>query len=184
MKLNVRTLIVNLVLAVAALVALRPVYAASARAIDQQAQAALDSLYVSSPAAKALGANAKAVLVFPDIRKAAFIVGAQSGEGVLFRNAKATRHFRADGVLAGLEAGAQSYAYALFFMSDGALRNLRAAKGFQIGVDPNIVIIDAGAGKEISTTTAQADVYSYVFDQKGLMGGVALQGLKITRTKR
>ena len=184
MKLNIRGLVLAVVLAATAFAALRPVYAASASAIDQQAQTALDSLYASSPAAKALGANAKGVLVFPDIRKAAFIVGAQSGEGVLFRNGKATRHFRADGVLAGLEAGAQSYAYALFFMSDAALRNLRSAKGFQIGVDPNIVIIDAGAGKEISTTTAQADVYAYVFDQKGLMGGVAVQGLKITRTKR
>ena len=184
MKLNVRSVVLTVVLAATAFAALRPAYAAPASAIDQQAQAALDSLYASSPAAKALGANAKAILVFPDIHKAAFIVGAQAGEGVLFRDGKATSHFRADGVLAGLEAGAQSYAYALFFMSDAALQNLRSAKGFQIGVDPNIVIVDAGAGKEISTTTAQADVYSYVFDQKGLMGGVAVQGLKITRTGR
>lgn len=184
MKPNVRSLVLTLVLAATAFAALRPVHAAPAAPIDQQAQAALDSLYATSPAAKALGAKAKAVLVFPDIRKAAFIIGAQTGEGVMLRNGKASGHYRADGVLAGLEAGAQSYAYALFFMSDAALQNLRSAKGFEIGIDPNIVIVDAGAGKEISTTTAQADVYSYVYDQKGLMGGVAVQGLKITRTGR
>jgi hypothetical protein len=32
---------------------------------------------------------------------------------------------------------------------------------------------------EVSTSTAQADVYGYVFNQKGLMGGIALQ---ITKT--
>jgi len=43
-------------------------------------------------------------------------------------------------------------------------------------------VVDAGAGKDISSTSLQGDVYSYVFGQKGLMGGIALQGLKITRT--
>jgi lipid-binding SYLF domain-containing protein len=155
--------------------------AAPEKAPDEDARAALNALYESSPAAKALGEKAKGILVFPDIRKAAFIVGAQSGHGVMFANGKVTGHYRADGVLAGLEAGAQSFAYVMFFMSDNALRNLRSTKGFEIGADPNIVIVDAAAAKEISTTTTQADVYGYVFNQKGLMGGIALQGLKITR---
>ncbi len=184
MTLNLRSIVLALVLATTALTGLRPAYAAPAPVVDHQAQAALDALYASSPAAKALGARAKAVLVFPDIRKAAFIIGAQGGDGVMFRNGKIAGHYSAGGVLAGLEAGAQSFAYAMFFMSDSALRNLHAAKGFEIGVDPNIVVVDAGAAKELSTTTGQADVYSYVFDQKGLMGGIALQGLKITRTDR
>jgi lipid-binding SYLF domain-containing protein len=72
----------------------------------------------------------------------------------------------------------------MFFMSDAALENMRTAKGFEIGADPNIVIVDAGAAKEISTSTVQADVYGYVFNQKGLMGGVAVQGLKISKTER
>jgi len=61
---------------------------------------------------------------------------------------------------------------------------MKTAKGFEIGSDPNIVIVDAGAAKEISTSTAQADIYGYVFNQKGLMGGIALQGSKITRVDR
>ena len=71
---------------------------------------------------------------------------------------------------------------ALFFMSDAALENMRNARGWEIGADPNVVFVDAGTGKDISTTTLQGDVYSYIFNQKGLMGGIALQGLKITRT--
>jgi lipid-binding SYLF domain-containing protein len=158
-------------------------HAAPENALDQDARAALNALYESSPAAKALGEKAKGILVFPDIRKAAFIIGAQSGQGAMFANGKITGHYRADGVLAGLEAGAQSFAYVMFFMSDKALQNLRSTRGFEIGADPNIVIVDAGAAKEISTSTTQADVYGYVFNQKGLMGGIALQGLKITKVQ-
>lgn len=175
-------IILALAAAGAAVAGVRSVH--SARHIDEQARAALESLYTSSPDAKALGDKAKAVLVFPEIHKAAFIVGGQSGDGVMLRNGDVADHYRADGLLAGAEAGAQSYAYAMFFMSDAALAKTRSAKSWEIGADPNIVIVNAGTGKEISSTTLQGDVYSYVFDQKGLMGGDALQGLKITRTGR
>jgi hypothetical protein len=57
--------------------------APTASEIDQGVTAALRDLYGQNEAAKALGAKAKAVLVFPDIKKAAFIVGAQHGYGAL-----------------------------------------------------------------------------------------------------
>ncbi len=55
--------------------------APSASEIDRSVTTALRELYSHNEAAKALGAKAKAVLVFPDIKKAAFIVGAQYGYG-------------------------------------------------------------------------------------------------------
>jgi lipid-binding SYLF domain-containing protein len=174
---------VLLLLATIGLAGLRPAYAASAQ-LDKDAQTALDALYAGSPAAKALGDKAQAILVFPSIHKAAVLVGAQSGDGAMFKDGSVVGHYRVDGLLAGLEAGAQSFGYAMFFMSDAALKTMVTAKGLEIGADPNIVIVDAGAAKEISTRTVQPDVYGYVFNQKGLMGGVALQGLKITRVDR
>lgn len=182
MKRYFRSSIFLLVLVVSALTRLPAAYAASTRPLDEQAKAALASLYQSSPAAKALGEGAKAVLVFPDIHKAAFVIGAQYGDGVLFRDGKVSGHYRVRGVLAGLEAGAESHAYALFFMSEAALAKLGSAKGWEVGADPNIVVADAGAATELTTRTLQSDVYSFVFNQQGLMGGVALQGLRITRT--
>ncbi len=155
--------------------------AAAAQSLDKSAATALDALYKTSPAAKALGEKAKGILVFPDIKKAAVLVGGQTGKGVMFADGKAVAHYRADGVLVGLEAGAQSFAYALFFLSDKALQSLHESKGFELGTDPNIVLVDGGAAKNISTTTTQADVYGYVFGQKGIMGGIAVQGLKITQ---
>jgi lipid-binding SYLF domain-containing protein len=46
---------------------------------------------------------------------------------------------------------------------------------------PSIVIVDEGLAKNLSTTTLQKGVYAFIFDQKGLMAGIGLQGTKITR---
>src|SRR5262249_35182894 len=159
-------------------------HAAPVQPLDQDARAALNALYASSPAAKALGDKAKGVLVFPHVHKAAIVLGGQSGEGAMFANGEIVGHYSVSGPLVGPEVGAQTFAYAMFFMSDSALQDLRSSNGFEIGADPNVVVVDSGAAKEISTTTTRADVYAYVFNQKGLMGGVALQGLTIVSLDR
>ena len=46
---------------------------------------------------------------------------------------------------------------------------------------PSIVIVDKGKAKSLTTTTLQDDVYAFIFDQKGLMAGLGLQGSKITK---
>ena len=152
--------------------------------VVQDSREALKSLYDGSPGAKALGDKAKGTLVFPNVVKAGFIVGGQSGDGVLFVNGKTVAHYNTSAASIGLQAGAQSFGYALFFMSDAALSDFRKSKNFQIGVGPNIVVIDAGAAKDINNLTSKADVYAVIFDQKGLMAGVGLQGSKITKLKR
>jgi lipid-binding SYLF domain-containing protein len=60
------------------------VRAASATEMNQKASQALHDLYARSAAARNVGHHAKAVLVFPEILKAGFIVGAQHGDGALF----------------------------------------------------------------------------------------------------
>lgn len=36
--------------------------------------------------------------------------------------------------------------------------------------------------KQTTTTTAQHDIYAFVFGQKGLMAGIGIQGNKIAKT--
>ena len=43
------------------------------------------------------------------------------------------------------------------------------------------MVLDQGFGKNLSTTTLQQGVYAFIFDQKGLMGGVGVQGLEKTK---
>ena len=81
----------------------------------------------------------------------------------------------------GLQAGVQSFGYALFLMNDQALAYLDKSDGWEIGVGPTIVIIDKGKAKTMTTTTLKDDIYAFIFGQKGLMGGLGIQGSKITK---
>ena len=168
----------------AALVSVTPAWSASTKELDQQAAASLQDLYKQTPAAKALAAKAKGILVFPRIIKAGFIVGGQGGDGVLLKKGKTAGYYNTGALSVGLQAGAQSFGYALFFMSDAALKYLEESNGWEIGVGPSITIVDAGIARSLSTTTAQSDIYAFFFDQKGLMAGMGLQGAKITKLDR
>lgn len=155
--------------------------AASASEISQEAHQALGRLYDSTPAARDLASHARAILVFPGIVKAGFIGGAQYGKGALIENGKVVGYYNIVAGSYGLQAGVQTFDYALFFMSKSALDYLKSSSGWEVGVGPSIVVVDAGAAKNLSTTTAHDDVYAFIFGQKGLMAGLGLQGSKITR---
>jgi len=158
--------------------------AASATQINYNAGKALQKLYAKSPTAKEMSRTAKAILVFPDIVKGGFIVGGQYGEGALIKDGKIAGYYNSVSASYGLQAGVQKYGYVLFLMSDSSLRFLDRSDGWELGMAPNIVVVDVGAAGGISTTTAKSDMYAFFFDQKGLMAGIGLQGTKITRIVR
>jgi len=83
----------------------------------------------------------------------------------------------------GYQAGLQTYGYALFLMNDQALQYLDQSDGWEIGVGPSIVVLDKGKGKSVTSTTLTKDVYAFIFNQKGLMAGVGIQGSKITKVR-
>jgi lipid-binding SYLF domain-containing protein len=155
--------------------------AASAAELSRDANASLQQLYASVPAAKALGAKAHAILVFPKVTKAGLGVGGQFGEGALLQKGKAVAYYNTGGASIGLQAGAQQYGYAMFFMNANALAQLNKADGFEVGVGPSVVVVDEGMAKTMTTTTGKDDIYAFIFGQKGLMAGIGIQGNKITK---
>lgn len=157
---------------------------ATAAQINRDAQSALQKLYTKTPSARMLGEKAKAILVFPSITKGGFIVGGQYGEGALIKEGKIIGYYNTVSASYGLQAGIQKYGYALFLMTDAMLAYLDKSGGWELGMAPNIVVVDVGAAAGISTTTAQSDAYAFFFDQKGLMAGLGLQGTKITRIEK
>ena len=178
-----RSFLMALAMLLSALVAL-PAAAESTAELDRASQAALNRLLAKVSAARALNAKAIAVLVFPSITKAGLVVGGQYGEGVLWRDGKAVGHYSTAGASYGLQAGAQKYGYAMFFMNEKALQALDANEGFEVGIGPSIVVIDEGMGKSHTTTTMQDDIYAFIFSQKGLMAGIGLQGNKISKLNK
>jgi len=153
-------------------------------ALDMSSKEALNQLIASVPAARALSEKAIAVLVFPSITKAGFMVGGQFGDGVLWQHGKPVAYYNTSGASFGLQAGAQTYGYAMFFMKESALQSLQKADGFEVGVGPSVVVMDQGMGASHTTTTMQDDIYAFVFGQKGLMAGVGIQGNKITKINK
>lgn len=161
-----------------------PAAAASADELKRDASAALKSLYAGNPGAQKVGKDAVAVLVFPGIIKAGLGVGGQFGEGVLYRGGQATAYYNTAGASFGMQAGGQKYGYALFFLSEATLKSLDNAEGFEVGVGPSIVVADEGFAKSTTTTTAKDKVYAFIFDQKGAMAALGIQGNKITKIKK
>jgi lipid-binding SYLF domain-containing protein len=171
--------------AAVALVAPHPAAAASAAELNRQAQAALNSLYAKNPGAKAIGKDAVAILVFPEVIKAGLGVGGQYGEGVLFRGGKAVAYYNTAGASVGLQAGGQKYGYAMFFLSEENLKYLDKSEGFEVGVGPSVVVADKGMATSPKTTTTMKDtIYAFIFDQAGAMYALGIQGNKITKIKK
>lgn len=153
----------------------------AAAKIEREANATLNTLYAKTPTAKDLSKKAAGILVFPGIMKVGFIGGADYGKGALKVGGRTAGYYNFVAGSFGLQAGAQAYDYVMFFMNRKDLEALNSAKGFEIGVGPTVVALDAGAAKNLTTTTGRADVYSFILSQRGLMGGLNLQGSKISR---
>jgi lipid-binding SYLF domain-containing protein len=159
----------------------RLAYAASAAEIDREVDAALQKLYASTPSAKELSKVAKGILIFPDVIKAGLIVGGQYGVGALRKGGQTTGYYRTAAGSFGLQVGAQSFGYAMFFLTNDALEYLEKSDGWEIGTGPSAVVVDKGVASALTTTTAKDDIYVFFFDQEGLMAGLGVQGSKITR---
>jgi lipid-binding SYLF domain-containing protein len=158
--------------------------AATAEDLNTDATQALQALYKSNPTAESIGRKAKAILIFPKITKAGLVFGGSYGEGVLMKGAKVSGYYNSVSASWGWQAGAESYGYIVFLMSEKAERYLNASKGWELGVDPSVVVVNEGVAKNLSTSTLKGNAYAFVFDQQGLMASLSIEGTKISRIKR
>ena len=154
--------------------------AATAAELNANGATALRALLAESTKAAMFNGHARAVLVFPRIFKAGFMVGAQTGDGVLFVRGRPTAYYNISAGSFGLQAGGQAFSYVLFFMNNKALAYLEKSDGWSIGSGPSVVVIDKSKAMSNTTTTLTQDVVAFPFGGKGLMAGLGLEGSKIT----
>jgi len=164
--------------------ALNQAGAATAEDLDKDSQQALQTLYEAEPLAETLSRTAKAVLVFPNMIKAGLVFGGSYGEGEMIKDSKVGDYYNSVTGSWGLQAGAQSYGYAVFLMTDDAVRYVETTKGWELGVGPTVVVVDEGAAKNLSTSSLKGDAYAFIFNQQGLMAWVSIEGTKISRVQR
>ena len=63
------------------------------------------------------------------------------------------------------------------------IKKLNVSDGWDIGTAPSLVVVDQGISKSLTAVNTQSGIYAFFFDQQGLMGGIELQGTKVTRMR-
>ena len=175
---------VFLALTVAAFAALSGgAFAATPEDLNKDADQALHMLTSTNPVATRLSKEAKAMLIFPNIVKAGFVFGGAYGEGVLRRDGVTEGYYNSVTGSFGWQAGAQSYGYIVFLMSDKAVQYVHETHGWEIGTGPTVVVVNEGVAKNLSTSTLKDDAYAFIFDQQGLMASLSIEGTKISHIR-
>jgi lipid-binding SYLF domain-containing protein len=126
--------------------------------------------------------KAEAIAVFPDVLKAAFIVGGEGGKGVVSKRTasgwSAPVFFRAVGGSVGFQIGVSSTDLVLLFMNDEGLSQLLKDK-FQLGAEAMAAAGPVGRQASAGTDIAmKAQILSYS-RSRGLFAGVDLKGVVI-----
>lgn len=149
--------------------------------INSRSDAALQRLYENSTEARDLVQRAKGVLIFPRVLSASFIVGGEHGEGVLRVNGKNSGYYSTTSGSIGFQAGAQSKAIIILFMTQEALDHFRNSNGWTAGADATVAVANIGANGRIDTNTMNEPIIAFAMTNAGLVAGVSLNGTKVER---
>ena len=155
---------------------------ASKRAsIDGGVNNAMSKLYSQIPDSRSLVQRAKGVLVFPSVITAGLVVGASYGQGALLENGRTAGYYSTAGGSFGWLAGADSQAIYVLFMTEEALDKFKASKGWTIGADASVTVVNIGASGQIDSQTIRQPVIGFALTNGGLMANLSLEGTKVTK---
>jgi lipid-binding SYLF domain-containing protein len=155
--------------------------AASAAAIEADANETLHSFVRQVPGARELANKAAGILVFPSVIKAGIGFGGEYGEGILLNQQRVEGYYNLISASFGFQLGVQQRSVIIMFMTQDALAGFEQRAGWKIGVDGSVTIITVGVGGAIDSDQIVSPVIGFVLDQKGLMYNLTLEGSKISR---
>lgn len=124
--------------------------------------------------------KADGVLIFPDLIKGAFFIGASGGSGVLLVKDKTTggwsepAFYTLGGASLGLQIGGQSSEVVLLAMTQRGVTSF-LSNSFKLGADAGAAAGPIGLGASAATANLSADILSFA-RSKGLYGGISLDG--------
>lgn len=178
------SLVVAGILLISTATSIERAHAESAADINAEVNRTLAKFYRKYGYSRDLANKARAILVFPSVLKAGIGVGGEYGEGALRVGGRTADYYNLVSASFGFQLGAQARSIIIMFMGEEALRKFRRAKGWEIGVDGSVTLINVGAAGTIDTNNLQSDTVGFVFGAKGLMYNLSLEGTKISRIKR
>jgi lipid-binding SYLF domain-containing protein len=162
-------------------VAADSVGAKTAKEIDASVNACLNRFYQQVQGGKEIAAKAKGVLVMPNVVKAGLIVGGEYGEGALRVGGKTVSYYNIASGSVGFQIGGEAKDFVILFMTEAALKQFQAGKGWEVGLDGNVALITIGGGERVDFTKMNDPIIGFVFDVKGLMADISLKGAKFTK---
>ena len=160
---------------------LKDVIEASAFEINKDANIAVDLLTKEIEGSSLFLNQAYGYLVFPRVVKVGMGIGVETGEGVLRVSELNEDYYRITSGSLGFQVGAQAKAIVIAFMTEDILNNFRNNPGWKVGVDGHITIIDKGLGATINTDNVLDPIVAFVFDSRGLMYSLTLEGSVFTK---
>ncbi len=152
--------------------------------LDASARGTLEDFFHEVPGSRGLANRSAGILVFPTVVKAGFGIGGEYGEGALLVAGRTAGYYNNVAGSFGFQLGAQARSIIIMFMTQDALDEFYRRDGWKVGVDGSVAIVKVGAGGTIDTNNIHSPVLGFIFDQKGLMYNLTLEGTKITRIYR
>ena len=156
----------------------------SAKEVDASVDAAMERFYKQVKDAKEVVRQAKGMLILPNVKKAALIVGGEYGQGAMRIGGKTVEYYSMISGSFGLQIGGQAKDIIIAFTSSEALKKFRESKGWEAGVDGNVALITVGAGESAMTAMSKEPIAAFVFDVKGLMADMSLRGAKFNKLEK
>lgn len=161
-----------------------PAQAKSGAQIDADVQETLYQFDTHIRGSRELLAKSAAVLVFPTVFKAGIGIGGEYGEGALLVRGRTVAYYNTVSASVGFQLGAQARSVIIVFMTEDALASFRRVNGWKVGVDGSVALITVGVGGSIDTSKIVSPIVGFIFDNKGLMYNLTLEGSKISRISR
>lgn len=152
--------------------------------IDAAVDATLREFFWKVKGSRELIARSAGVLVFPTVIKAGIGIGGEYGEGALLRRGRTVDYYNTVSASVGFQLGAQARSVIIVFMTPDALHAFQSVDGWKVGVDGSVALLTVGVGASIDTTRIVDPVVGFIFDGKGLMYNLTLEGSKISRIHR
>ena len=123
-------------------------------------------------------------LVIPNLYRAGFVIGGGYGEGALIVNNKIVNYYSMISASIGLQAGVSDRSLIIAFITPKALKEFREKNRWKVGVDGSVAFVNWGGGIDLSTMDFKKAIVAFVFNSKGIMASLALDGAVFNKIKK
>jgi len=150
--------------------------AANRTELSTSGKTAHDQMVAKDPQLQDLINSAYGYVIFPEVGKAAAVVGAAGGKGVVYQNGQEIGTVSMDQVGVGPQLGGETYSELVIFQNQQALERLKN-DSLEFGGDMSATVVKAGAA---SGSQFANGVQVFIMPKGGLMAGIDVHGQKFT----